>query len=483
MKISLLLVLLLIMSASHSFAADAGAPSGSDAPTAALVEKIHPDLLNLEKNLTRKQEENKGGALTPERYREWEMEFRLRLPAVMERIPPTPDNLAAHARIVALLGERAEAQIALDQALAGNPDNPVLLRTKGQFLLEQNDFTGAAQHGLQAWEKSGHTDKDALGLYHTAKGRVAPTGASSAPQSGGLAPPRNSLAAASDDSRTPYKLPVKGSARIGEVPNIVPGPASGTPAQNNGNGFGLLAKLGVAAGVLLIAWGALPAEKKERLKQELWEQPRQEMKTLAIVGAAAGAVYLGITFIPSLLAATAPAAPSAMVPALAGGGAAGGGVVLQQAAVGTAKAGLLAGGTTLVLKKAWDSVSYAKSESGSQQENKPTQSNGSSNLKPEQNPRSSIKKPSAKNKELQRVIDKLFKESDTKPGGTARAARDEFYSGQPTKGKWHGTPAKERLAWLRRVMREQKLDPLDKATAEAIEADLQSTINLYKITP
>lgn len=32
-------------------------------------------------------------------------------------------------------------------------------------------------------------------------------------------------------------------------------------------------------------------------------------------------------------------------------------------------------------------------------------------------------------------------------------------------------------------MREQKLDQVDRATAEALEADLQSAINLYKITP
>ena len=114
----------------------------------------------------------------------------------------------------------------------------------------------------------------------------------------------------------------------------------------------------------MIAWGAVPQETKDHFKHVLWEQPKQEVKAAAVATAVIGAVYLGAAYLPPLLGAAASAGPGApaLAPALAGGGSAGGGIVLQQAAVGTAKAGILAGGTTLVLKKAWDNVSYSKSE-------------------------------------------------------------------------------------------------------------------------
>lgn len=111
------LLLALLMPISYAFAAGANAPTESDAPAAVAAKKTHPDLVFLEKDLTRAQDEKKEGKLTPERYSEWEMDFRSRLSAAMERIPPSPVNQAAHARVMALLGERKEAHAALDQAL------------------------------------------------------------------------------------------------------------------------------------------------------------------------------------------------------------------------------------------------------------------------------------------------------------------------------------------------------------------------------
>lgn len=344
------LLLALLMPVSHALAAEADAP-----PAAA--EKTHPDLILLEKDLTRAQGEKKDGKLAPELYAEWETGFRSRLSAAMEFIPPSPVNQAAHARLVALLGDRKEAQASLDQALVGNPDNPVLLRTKGQLLLEQKDFAGAAEHGKRAWEESGRTDKDALALYNTAKGRVAPAGAESPSPTAGSTPSGNSTAASSDDPSKPYKLPVKGSAKPSEVPALATDSAPVAPSS----GPGLLTMLGIGAGVLLIAWGAVPAETKERLKQDLWEQPKQELKVMAAVTAVGAVAYGGYLVLPSILGAVAPTG-AAMTPVFAGGGTAGGGIALQQAAVGTAKAAILAGGTTLVLRKASDYVSFSKSD-------------------------------------------------------------------------------------------------------------------------
>lgn len=134
------------------------------------------ELLILEQQLKGKQEEKKDGRITPERYEEWETDFRASLPAAAARVPASLENTAAHARIIALLGDRDQAYEVLDRGLAANPESPVLLRTKSQILYEQGDYPGAAQHGLEAWEKSGRTDKAAWELYQVTKGRSAPSG-------------------------------------------------------------------------------------------------------------------------------------------------------------------------------------------------------------------------------------------------------------------------------------------------------------------
>ena len=146
----------------------------------------------------------------------------------MARLPPSPDNTATHARIVALLGESGHALVALDQALEQNPESPVLLRTKGQLLYEQKDYPGAAQHGLMAWEKSGHADRSAWTLYQMSKDRDAPSGA--APN----APPAQGTATVSDDGPSkPFKLAAKGRARSGEVPTLLNTKAPNEPAPRH----------------------------------------------------------------------------------------------------------------------------------------------------------------------------------------------------------------------------------------------------------
>lgn len=241
------LLLALLMPSSRALAAAAPA---ENIPAAVAGEKTHPDLVLLEKDLTRTQGEKKEGTLTPGRYQEWETGFRSRLSAAMKRIPPSPVNHAAHARVVALLDEREDAHAELDQALDGTPDSPAPLRTKGQLLLEQDDYAGAAEHGKQAYEKSGKTDKAALALYHTAKDRVAPTDVGSPSSTAGSTPPGNSTVASSDDPSMPYKLPVRGSALPTEVPALATNPAPVAPVSSSP---GLLTLLAVGTGVLLIA--------------------------------------------------------------------------------------------------------------------------------------------------------------------------------------------------------------------------------------
>lgn len=344
MKLALACVLAIL--AFPGVAADTAAPAD-------------PQLLRLEQVLSEKLAIKKEGRIAPEEYLAWETNFRENLGAAMSRAIPSPDNQAAHARITALLGERSEAYASLDRALENDPESPVLLRTKGQLQLEQGDFPGAAENTWAAYEKSGRTDMAALALHHTAKNRRAPSAVSAPPPSADSVP-----ASVANDSNKPYRLAVKGKATPTEVPAVVR-PESTNLEENRGSGLSLVTKLGIAVGILMLVWGGTPQETKDRLKHDLWEQPKQEMKTIAIVGAAAGAVYLGATYVPPLLATAGSAAPSGMMPALAGGGATGGGIAMQQATVGAGKAALLAGGGTVALGKAMEHVSYSKSDSTS----------------------------------------------------------------------------------------------------------------------
>src|SRR4030067_539966 len=108
----LLLALTLIFHALPALADDAADSAVEKPGAAATAKKAHPDLLRLEQDLTRKLDEKNDGRVTPEQYQAWIGEFRACLDAAMARIPPLPDNTAAHARITAQLGEREQAPAA-----------------------------------------------------------------------------------------------------------------------------------------------------------------------------------------------------------------------------------------------------------------------------------------------------------------------------------------------------------------------------------
>lgn len=212
------LVLALLFCPLSGRADNVAGPAPSE-PGATIATKAHPDLLRLEQELSRKLDDKKDGRVTLEQYQAWKGEFRARLDAAITRVPPSPDNTAANARIMAQLGEGVAAHAALDQALEQNLKNPVLLTTKGQVLYDQKDFPGAAHNALQAWENSGRTDKGAWALYQMSKDRGAPSETTSA--SPGLAPlTQGSSVVSADDSNKPIKLAVKGSA----LPSLVPTP-------------------------------------------------------------------------------------------------------------------------------------------------------------------------------------------------------------------------------------------------------------------
>ena len=100
----LLLALALLFSALPGNADDVADPATEGPGAAVAAKKAHPDLLRLEQELTRKLDEKQDGRITPEQYQAWKSKFRARLDAAMTRIPSSPDNIAAHARITAQLG-------------------------------------------------------------------------------------------------------------------------------------------------------------------------------------------------------------------------------------------------------------------------------------------------------------------------------------------------------------------------------------------
>ncbi|MDO8756743.1 MAG: hypothetical protein Q7J64_01915, partial [Elusimicrobiota bacterium] len=260
------LVLALLFCPLSGLSDDVAGPASEEPGATIVTKKAHPDLLRLEQELSRKLDNKKDGRVTPEQYQAWKGEFRARLDAAITRVPPSPDNTAANARIMAQLSEGEAAHAALDQALEQNPKSPVLLTTKGQVLYDQKDFPGAAQNALQAWENSGHTDKGAWALYQMSKGRSAPSGeASSSPD---LSPLKQSPpVVTADDSNKPIKLAVKGSALSSLVPT--PGQDGTEPIKREG---GLpLWPLAVPIAGGLIAYGLYRGSKQTGAQET--EQP------------------------------------------------------------------------------------------------------------------------------------------------------------------------------------------------------------------
>lgn len=256
MKIFLVLTLLCCPPASP--AEDAAGPAPEKPGATVATKKAHPNLLRLEQELSRKLDDKNDGRVTHEQYQAWKGEFRARLDAAITRVPPSPDNTAANARIMAQLGEGEAAHAALDQALEQNPKSPILLATKGQVLYDQKDFPGAAHNALQAWENSGRTDRGAWALYQMSKGRGSPSGMTSASPS--LSPlPQGSPVVSADDSNKPFKLAVKRS----ELPSAVPIPVQhgGDPIKHGG---GLpLWPLAVPFAGGLIAYGLYRAKQND----------------------------------------------------------------------------------------------------------------------------------------------------------------------------------------------------------------------------
>lgn len=220
MKLSLALVLLLLPALPGR--ADDITILPEEKPGQAQGDKPAPQLVQLDRALTQKQEAKANGLVRPEEYQDFLAKFRAALDATMARVPPTPENKGLHAQIIARLGaqERGQALAGLDQALEENPTSPPLLRAKGLILYEQKDYPAAAEFARQAWKNSNQTDTGALALLKMSEGRTSAVGSSPGATQGVL--PQTQIAAAitTNDSNKPYKLAIKGTAIPSEVPAL-----------------------------------------------------------------------------------------------------------------------------------------------------------------------------------------------------------------------------------------------------------------------
>ena len=80
--------------------------------------------------------------------------------------------------------------------------------------------------------------------------------------------------------------------------------------------------------------------------------------------------------------------------------------------------------------------------------------------------------PTAENPRLQRVIQELFREGATIPGGTAGAVQHEVRTGRLVGGKSHLRKAIERRRQLQRILSRERLSPQERSTAQQLLDDL-----------
>jgi RHS repeat-associated protein len=84
--------------------------------------------------------------------------------------------------------------------------------------------------------------------------------------------------------------------------------------------------------------------------------------------------------------------------------------------------------------------------------------------------------PRATNARLQRTIDDLFQPTDRIPGGTAGAVRYELRTGERVGGTFHSGKAQNSINRIRNILREEKLSPADRGTAQRLMHDLQNAL-------
>ncbi len=143
------------------------------------------ELGRLEQVLSQAQQEKDQGQLKPERYHEFLLQFRGSLDIAWAANARSAEDSATYARIIARLGDHAQALAVLGPALEQAPDDPDLRLTSGEVRFEQKDYPAALAEANAVLAKD-PGNRRALGLKHFSKGRIsgAPASSAASPHSG-----------------------------------------------------------------------------------------------------------------------------------------------------------------------------------------------------------------------------------------------------------------------------------------------------------
>lgn len=182
---SLLLAVALLTSPSVFAQSDGpdAVPNGQEAPQAIKQDpdKPAPQLIRLDKSLTKAQDDKTNGRIDEKHYQEFLTKFRADLTEAMSRVKPTPPNTALHARILSRLGDSEQALAALGPAIKQDPDSPALRVAASQVHYDQKDYPSALAEANAALAID-PTNKEALALKHFSEGRTAAVAGDEAPK-------------------------------------------------------------------------------------------------------------------------------------------------------------------------------------------------------------------------------------------------------------------------------------------------------------
>jgi tetratricopeptide (TPR) repeat protein len=140
------------------------------APAAVAAPAADPSFFALERELKAAREDFEKGRVAKERHEAYMAEFKPRFEAAVRNSLETPENSAARARIMAMLGEGAGAQEVLRRTIAANPKDEGLQTSLGQVQIESGNYAGALATANKILERD-PTNKNALFLKYLSEKR------------------------------------------------------------------------------------------------------------------------------------------------------------------------------------------------------------------------------------------------------------------------------------------------------------------------
>jgi tetratricopeptide (TPR) repeat protein len=171
----LLLMTAILLITPGAFAQNEAAPNSAtreDVPAATTPPKAKPDseLLRLDQSLDKARDDKSNGRLSEKEYQNFVAKFRGDLSETMERIKPSPENTALHARIISHLDDPRQALSELGPAIKNDPGNIDLRVAAGQVQLERKDYPAALAEANAALDID-PKNQEALMLKHFSQGR------------------------------------------------------------------------------------------------------------------------------------------------------------------------------------------------------------------------------------------------------------------------------------------------------------------------